>query len=281
MSILFASKPVDAGGTPQPLFQFLGSYVGSTSAVAYSEISGCSLLSSDLRRYLFTSMLVRDPMSVDACDSFIASHPGGALQRAVLSPAGAAEGTKGMGAVDATQGKPRAGGGCMGAFPGFLPRFATQLLVDPVLSTFNQTMPSLYSGLPWCVPEDHRSNRDFVKCVKIERPAVCVRYLVTHRPCLYQHASNGCKVCVYTPPLGDGEYDVRVVRVFVMCFGCQSDGKLRVPLIKKNRCIGSMAVGDLWPWCEIFDSDLRILHLARKAAAGGSGAAAPAKKARV
>eukprot|EP00961_Rhodomonas_salina_P091997 1237854-Rhodomonas_salina.1 len=241
MSILWASKAVSAFERRQPMFEFVRTFLINLKTMDIELASGIKFLATDIGKYYFSSMLLRGPCTLDLvpkkCNSLpakrkfdSAQQEGGRMQ----FPPELHDQT-GVGILD-------------------LPSFMVHILFkEGGNRCINTTMPSLKSHLPSCIPSEHYHVSGAVKCMKIDRPACCARYLTAQKPALVQHKSNGCKVCVYRAP------GIASPRVFVMCFGCKADGISKAPKPRVEQ------PDVMWPWVEVFQSDLStMIRLARK-----------------
>jgi hypothetical protein len=260
ISIVFSSKPVNMGEPRQPIFEFVGLFI-LEAAKTTSEIMSLSEQGLDYSDgatvFRLTSMLLRDEFSIDARwqpeESTSVSQSKQRGHKRLFQIEGQCANQ------DETNEFPKHAKRT--PLQENIPAFVMQLLFDESASALNFTMPSLWSGLPRCVPEEHRGQPGVVECFKIERPRRCVRYLLSLKPSNYRHASNGCKVCVYRAPCGNGT-ETPDARVFVMCFACQADGVCRAPIVNRRRSQASLRYGgggDIFPWCEIFGEDMEIL----------------------
>jgi hypothetical protein len=110
----------------------------------------------------------------------------------------------------------------------------------------NSTWEKLYSNPPRCLFH-HDLVPGVSKCVKVERPLTCLRYIVQQKEKkIYRHKSNGCLVWTYSPA-------GRSRRVFVMCFGCLHDTRANAPVL------GARDTPTLWPWFEVFPRDVNTM----------------------
>lgn len=218
MSILHASKPVGEREVKQPLFSFAGCFVvnlesGGGAGYSVNAVKSWNVTGERLSetQYRLSSMLVESGLECERCSvwamksqlQFVAKDGKDKIngKRGLVGVQGSDKASKavkktilGEGELEnSTLEMLRSNTVQWADFPGF----GVFLLNNQGVSFLNDQMPSLFKSFPPVIPEIHKGV-GHVKMVKVERPLLCIRYLISrHKRRVYRHEQNGCLVSQY------------------------------------------------------------------------------------